>query len=89
MADDDLVVRCVELQRALRDRDEQERRLRADLADEQARELSLAACERVLSRRTGLYRWLIREGWTPPAAVVRHLLEDEVLLGEAVGEVGG
>ena len=89
MGDDELVLRCVELQRALRDRDEQERRLRADHDDEQARELSLAACERVLSRRTGLYRSLIREGWVPPPRVVRHLLEDEVLLGEPIGEVGG
>ena len=89
MGDDELVQRCAELQRAMRDRDEQERRLRRDLADAEARELSLAACERVLTRRTGLYRHLIRQGWTPPSSVVRHLLEDEVLLGEPIGDVGG
>jgi hypothetical protein len=88
MGDQELLLRFDELQRAMHDRDVFERRLR-ERNDDELRELSLAACERVLSRRAGLYRCLIRRGWTPPAAVVRHLLEDEVILGESLGSVGG
>jgi hypothetical protein len=89
MGEDELLLRFAELQRAVHDRDDLERRVRTDHEDDDARELSLAACERVLARRTGLYRCLIRHGWTPPPAVVRHLLEDEVILGEEIGSVGG
>jgi hypothetical protein len=89
MGDDELLLRFAELERAVRDRDALERRLRDGGGDADLRELSLAACERVLSRRTGLYRCLIRQGWTPPAAVVRHLVEDEDLLGQSLGDAGG
>lgn len=89
MREDELLLRFAELQRAVRERDALEWRVRDAPDDEALQGLSLAACERVLARRTGLYRSLIRGGWTPPAAVVRHLLEDEVLLEEPLGSLGG
>jgi hypothetical protein len=89
MGEDDLLLRFAELEHAVRDRDDLERRLRCTHGDADLRELSLAACERVLSRRTSLYRCLLRQGWTPPAGVVQHLLEDELLLGEPLGSAGG
>jgi hypothetical protein len=88
MGEDDLLRRFADLELAVRDRDALEQRLK-DHHDDEARELSLAACERVLAQRTGLYRCLIREGWTPAPPVVRHLLEDEVLLDEPIGSAGG
>jgi hypothetical protein len=87
--DDDLLLRFDELRSALRDRDLLEGRLREAGGDEAVRELSLTACERVLLRRVGLYRCLIRHGWTPPPPVVRQLLEDEAVLTEPLGSAGG
>lgn len=89
MGEGELLQRFRELQQALRDRDELELRLHGHPDDARVRELSLAACERVLARRASLYRALIRDGWTPPEPVVRHLLEDEVLLAEPLGGAGG
>jgi hypothetical protein len=88
MADDELLARFTALQHAVQERDDLERRLRQE-HDAQVTELSLSACEQVLARRTGLYRCLIRHGWTPPPSVVRSLLEDEVILGESLGSAGG
>ena len=89
MADDELLRLFGELARALRDRDTLEQQLQRRPDDPLVRRLSLAACERVLDRRNALYRGLIRQGWTPPPSVVRHLLEDEVIVREDVGGVGG
>ena len=89
MGDDELLERFAHLHHAVLERDALERRWRRDHDDVQARVLSLMACERVVARRAALYRCLIRHGWTPPPTVVRHLLEDEVLLAEPVGDVGG
>ncbi|HWH29369.1 MAG TPA: hypothetical protein VNU26_10465 [Mycobacteriales bacterium] len=89
MADDELVALFAELAGALRDRDTLEAQLQRDPDDPLVRRLSLAACDRVLDRRNALYRGLIRQGWTPPPSVVRHLLEDEVIVSEDVGGVGG
>ena len=89
MADDELLLRSAQLARAVRDRDALEEQLERSPDDPLVRRLSLAACERVLERRSALHRCLIRQGWTPPPGVVRHLLEDEVIVREGVGGVGG
>ncbi|HVM28018.1 MAG TPA: hypothetical protein VM433_10160 [Mycobacteriales bacterium] len=89
MGEGELLRRFAALHRAVADRDALERRLRVDPDDARLRELSLAACEQVLAHRSGLYRCLLRQGWTPPAPVVRHLLEDEALLAEPLGSAGG
>ena len=89
MAEEELLRLFGELSRAVRDRDTLEEQLRRHPRDELVRRLSLAACERVLEQRNALHRCLIRQGWTPPSVVVRHLLEDEVILREELGGVGG
>jgi hypothetical protein len=92
MGCDELLSCFADLHSAVHERNALERRLR-DMpglrADDVIREQSLAACETVLVRRAALYRCLIRQGWTPPAAVVRDLLSDEVLLDEPLGSAGG
>ncbi len=75
MGEDELLAHFAALHRAVAARDALERRLQVSPDDAQLRALSLAACERELSHRSGLYRCLLRQGWTPPDAVVRHLLE--------------
>lgn len=88
MADDELLRLFAELARALRDRNTLEKQLQVHPDDPLLRRLSLAACDRVLLQRNALHRGLIRQGWTPPAGVVRHLLEDEDIVREGVGGVG-
>lgn len=88
--DSELLSRFTALARAVEQRDSLEEQLRSVGGDDRnLRTLSLAACEQVLARRAALYRCLIRQGWTPPAPVIRQLLNDEVLLGEPVGSAGG
>lgn len=87
--DAELLSRFTALARAVEQRDALEQRLRTVGDDPNLRTLSLAACEQVLTRRAGLFRCLIRQGWTPPAPVVRDLLNDEILLSEPLGSVGG
>ena len=89
MAEQEMLLRFAALHRAVADRDGLERRLRVRDSDPELRRLSLAACERVVALRTELYRCLIRQGWRPPDGVVRHLLEDEALLAEPLGPLGG
>ena len=89
MADEELLRLTAQLARAVRDRDTLEEQLESRPDDPLVRRLSLAACERVLQQRNALHRCLIRQGWTPPPSVVRHLLEDEVIVREGVGGVGG
>ena len=68
------------LHAAIIKRDGIEERLRSGPADEVLLDRSLAAAEGVLLARAGLYRHLMRSGWTPPSTVVKDLVYDEVVL---------
>ena len=89
MREDELLGLVADLRAATAVRDAYEARLRDAPEDEDLRALSLAACEAVLASRAAVYRSLIRSGWRPPVQVERHMLEDEVLLGEGQGPAGG
>lgn len=89
MHEDELLLRFAQLDRALCVRDAFERRLRDHPRDVAVRIRSLDACEQVLRTRAGLYRCLIRQGWQPPSSVLRTMLDDELLVDEPLGPVGG
>lgn len=90
MVEDELLALVADWRAASAARDAYERRLReAGGEDDDLRMLSLAACEAVLAARAQVYRCLIRSGWQPPVQVERRMLDDEVLLAEPLGPVGG
>ncbi len=89
MLADELLLRFTALERAVQARDSLERRLREHPRSAVTRTRSLVACEQVLRRRSALYRCLIRQGWDPPSAVLREMLDDELLVDEPLGPVGG
>ena len=89
MGAEELLRRFGLLERAVADRDDLERQLLADPSSELVRARSLTACELVLRRRTELYRCLMREGWVPPPRLVDEMLDDELLVDEPLGPVGG
>ena len=67
-------------------RDGIEARMRAGTPiDQEMLDRSLAAAEGVLEARAELYRHLMRNGWTPPASVVKDLAYDEIVLAETDG----
>lgn len=68
------------LHAAIIKRDGLEERLRSGAADPALLDRSLAAAEGVLLARAGLYRHLMRSGWTPPDVVVRDVQYDEAVL---------
>jgi hypothetical protein len=86
---DQLLMRFTEFDRAVHACDVLERRLREHPGSPTTRSRSLAACEQVLRSRSELYRCLIRQGWQPPSSVLRELLDDELLVDEPLGPVGG
>jgi hypothetical protein len=67
---------------ALQRRDGVEARLRRGDVDLDLRDRSLRAADAVTAARLNLYRSLVAQGWTPPAAVVRHIDLDAALLRE-------
>lgn len=90
MEQDELLGLVADWRAAVAARDAYEERLRAAGAgDDELRALSMAACEAVLAARAQVYRCLIRSGWRPPVQVERRMLDDEVLLSEPLGPVGG
>ena len=90
MEHDELLVLVADWRAAVAARDAYEERLRAAGADdEELRVVSLAACEAVLAARAQVFRCLIRGGWRPPRQVERRMLDDEVLLSEPLGPIGG
>ena len=89
MHPDELRLQITQLDRALSACDALERRLREQPESATTRAQSLQACEQVLRSRAALYRCLIRQGWQPPSSVVRAMLDDELLLDEPLGPVGG
>lgn len=70
-------------------RDGLEERMRSGQLDQDLLDRSLAAAEAVLEARAGLYRHLMKAGWTPPPAVVKDLTYDEIVLSETDGAVHG
>ena len=70
-------------------RDGLEDRMRAGTHEQDMLDRSLAAAEGVLQARSALYRHLIGNGWTPPAALVRDLVYDEIVLSETDGALHG
>ncbi|MCW2714513.1 MAG: hypothetical protein JWN88_1560 [Frankiales bacterium] len=87
--DVDLLSHFWALHAALLKRDGLEARMRTGAADEEMFDRSLAAAEGVLAARSGLYRYLISQGWTPPDTTVRDLVYDETVLSETDGAVHG
>ena len=89
MEQDELLVLVADWRAAVAARDAYEARLRETGDDDELRVVSLAACEAVLAARAQVYRCLIRRGWRPPVQVERRMLDDEVLLSEPLGPIGG
>ncbi len=87
--DVDLLSHFWALHAALLKRDGLEARMRTGAADEEMFGRSLAAAEGVLAARSGLCRYLISQGWTPPDTTVRDLVYDEIVLSETDGAVPG
>jgi len=87
--DVDLLSHFWALHAALLKRDGLEARMRTGAADAEMFDRSLAAAEGVLAARSGLYRYLISQGWTPPDTTVRDLVYDEIVLSETDGAVPG
>ena len=77
------------LHAAVLKRDGLEDRMRAGPLDQELLDRSLAAAEGVLAARSALYRQLMSQGWTPPAALVRDLAYDEIVLSETDGALRG
>lgn len=70
-------------------RDGLEDRMRHGELDQDLLDRSLAAAEGVLEARAGLYRHLMGNGWAPPAALVRDLAYDEIVMSETDGALHG
>lgn len=77
------------LHAAILRRDGIESRLRTDAADEDLRGRSLSAAEGLLAARSGLFRYLMAQGWTPPESVLKALRYDETVLSQGEGAVPG
>ena len=71
---------------AVQRRDGIEARLRRGEQDLDLRDRSLAASEAVVEARVALYRMLIGDGWTPPAAVAQEIEYDDSVLRERAVE---
>ena len=87
--DVDLLSHFWAMHAALLKRDGLEARIRTGVADEEMFDRSLAAAEGVLAARSGLYRYLISQGWTPPDTTVRNLAYDEIVMSENDGAAHG
>jgi hypothetical protein len=88
--DHDLLAHFWALHAAVIRRDGLEERMRSDLPrDQDLVDRSLAAAEAVLAARTGLYRYLMDTGWTPPEHLAKDLAYDEIVLSEPDGAVHG
>ena len=87
--DHELLAHFWSLHAAVNKRDGLEDRMRAGVLDQELLDRSLAAAEGVLEARAGLYRHLMGKGWTPPAALVRDLAYDEIVLSETDGALHG
>ncbi len=84
--DQELLSRFWALHAAIIARDGIEQRMRSGgPIDRDLLDRSLAAAEAVLEARAGLYRHLMASGWTPPNAVVKDLVYDEIVLAETEG----
>ena len=83
--DAELMSRFWVLHAAIIRRDGVEARMRSGPVDAELLDRSLAAAEGVLEARAGLYRHLMASGWTPPDAVVKDLVYDEIVLSETDG----
>ena len=84
-----LLTRFWALHAAVIRRDGLEERLRASGSPgRDLLERSLASAEAVVAARAALFRHLMAEGWTPPDAVVRDLVYDEIVLSETEGVTG-
>jgi hypothetical protein len=68
---------------AVQRRDGIELRLRRGELDADLQDRSLSAAEAVVEARIALYRLLISEGWTPPAAIVSDIEYDDAVLRQA------
>jgi hypothetical protein len=68
---------------ALQRRDGIEERLRAGDPDTRLYDRGLAASEQVVHARLGLYRVLMRQGWTPPKSLAEQVHLDAQLMTEA------
>jgi hypothetical protein len=85
-----LLARFWALHAAVIRRDGIEARLRSGLPmDQDLLDRSLAAAEGVLAARAALYRHLMESGWTPPDALVKDLVYDEIVLSETDGALHG
>ncbi|MCW2680063.1 MAG: hypothetical protein JWM62_1464 [Frankiales bacterium] len=85
-----LLTRFWALHAAVIRRDGIEARLRSGLPmDQDLLDRSLAAAEGVLAARAALYRHLMESGWTPPDALVKDLVYDEIVLSETDGALHG
>lgn len=88
--DHELLARFWALHAAVIRRDGLEDKLRSGLqVDPDVLDRSLAAAEGVIEARAALYRYLMDAGWTPPNAVVKDLVYDEIVLSETDGAVKG
>lgn len=87
--DADLLSYFWALHAAIIRRDGLEERMRNGPADDELLTRSLAAAEGVLEARAALYRFLMRNGWTPPDAIVRDVAFDEVVLSQPDGNLPG
>ena len=88
--DHQLLSRFWALHAAVIKRDGLEERMRSGQPlDQDLLDRSLAAAEGVLEARAALFRHLIEIGWTPPDAVVKDLVYDEIVLSETDGAVHG
>jgi hypothetical protein len=68
---------------ALQRRDGIEQRLRNGDPDARLFDRGLAASEAVVHARLSLYRVLVDQGWTPPAAIANQVHLDAQLMTEA------
>jgi hypothetical protein len=68
---------------AVQRRDGIELRLRRGELDADLQDRSLSAAEAVVEARIAMYRMLIAEGWTPPAAIVQDMEYDDAVLRQA------
>ncbi len=88
--DHELLSRFWALHAAVIRRDGLEERMRSGApVDEELLDRSLAAAEGVLQARAALYRHLMDTGWTPPDALVRDIVYDEIVLSETDGATHG
>lgn len=80
--EDDLHHAIWALHDALQRRDGIEARLRGGDADAELYDRGLSAAEAVVHARLALFRVLVTQGWTPPAAVATQVHLDAHLMRE-------